>query len=167
MAQTPPPTSKFQVTLVPDVCATGPSPVVVVVEGELDLATAPTLSMVLRMLVDSGEPWVVVDMSAVAFIDATGIGVLVDAADKAARQGGAFALSRPSRRVLRVLDILRLDSILPVLRCSEAESDGHGSHIDIAILCRTTRTQPGHEAVNRLHQRHKATDNAAGFSALP
>jgi anti-anti-sigma factor len=56
----------------------------------------------------------VVDLSAVEFVDASGIGVLIWAAHQAADRGGRLTLRRPSRAVRVVLDLLELDGALPI-----------------------------------------------------
>lgn len=126
-------TAELRVRVLPDIrLVSDSSPVTVVVEGELDLVTIPRLSVVLHMLLESGERSVSLDMSAVEFINATAIGLLVDMAEKATQQGGAIRLSRPSRQVVRVLEILQLDSVLAGLRCSETEYDSRGSQVEVA-----------------------------------
>jgi anti-sigma B factor antagonist len=91
-----------------------PGQVVVVVSGEIDIHTAPELE---RALVDElgREPTdLVVDMGGVAFIDCGGIDALIVAAGKARLLGRSFALRSPSRRVLRLLDLVALGDVLPV-----------------------------------------------------
>lgn len=53
---------------------------VLVVEGDLDLATAPLLKRQLSQLLAGGCELVLLDMAGVSFIDSTAIGVLVAAA---------------------------------------------------------------------------------------
>ena len=52
---------------------------VVILAGELDLATAPALGRVLKLAIDAGRSRVVVDMSGVVFLGAAGIGAIVRA----------------------------------------------------------------------------------------
>jgi anti-sigma B factor antagonist len=55
-----------------------------------------------------------VDLAAVEFIDASGVGALVGAAADAARAGVRFRLQAPSPPVERVLNLARLDGSLGV-----------------------------------------------------
>jgi hypothetical protein len=63
--------------------------------------------------ISGGDVQLAVDMSGVAFIDASGIGVLVAAANRARLAGGGLTLLAPSPQVRRLLDILHLDAVLP------------------------------------------------------
>jgi anti-sigma B factor antagonist len=101
--------------------------VVLAVAGEVDIATWPKLVRQLHALMDAGERQVVVDMSAVEFIDASGIGALVGAASMARDAGGTIALTRPSCAVLRLLDIMGLDGVLSVMADTQAAYDAEGT----------------------------------------
>jgi anti-sigma B factor antagonist len=85
----------------------------VVLDGEIDIATAPAIRRSLMAAIRGGNVHLAVDMSGVAFIDAAGIGVLVDAANRARRAGGGLSLLAPSWPVRRLLDLFHLDVILP------------------------------------------------------
>ena len=85
----------------------------VVLDGEIDIATAPAIRRVLMAAISGGNARLAVDMSGVTFIGATGIGVLVDAADRAREAGGSLSLLAPSPQVRWLLDVLHLDAILP------------------------------------------------------
>jgi anti-sigma B factor antagonist len=86
---------------------------VVVVRGEVDLATSPQVNRALSDVLDSGTALLVADMEAVEFIDASGIGVLVEIASRAQDVGAKLVLRRPSNSVLRLLDLLQLGKLLP------------------------------------------------------
>lgn len=85
--------------------------VVVAVRGEIDLNTADPLRERLRELDAEGHRWIVVDFTGVLFCDATGIGVLVAAHNRATEQGGAIAIAgvRPAqRRLLHITGLHRV-----------------------------------------------------------
>lgn len=80
--------------------------------GEIDLTTSPDLRQALFSALDAGAPGLALDMAAVELIDATGIGVVVAAANRAQRAGGTVTLRSPSSAVCRVLGAIDLDGIV-------------------------------------------------------
>ena len=90
----------------------------VVLDGEIDIATAPAIRRFLMAAISSGDVHLAVNMSGVTFIGAAGIGVLVDAANGAREAGGSLSLLAPSLQVRWLLDVLHLDAILPVAQRS-------------------------------------------------
>jgi anti-anti-sigma factor len=91
-----------------------PPSAAVVLDGEMDISTCPAIRRFLMAAISGGDVHLAVDMSGVAFIDASGIGVLVAAANRARQAGGGLTLLAPSPQVRRLLDILHLDAILPI-----------------------------------------------------
>ena len=86
----------------------------VVLDGEIDISTCPAVRRLLMAAVSGGDVHLAVDMSGVTFIDASGIGVLVAAANRARQAGGGLSLLAPSWQVRRLLDVFHLDAILPI-----------------------------------------------------
>jgi anti-sigma B factor antagonist len=78
---------------------------VVAVVGELDLATAPTLSDALGRVAHRPGKTVRVDMERVGFLDSSGISALVEEQKRRAEAGGRLVLHRASDQVVRVLEI--------------------------------------------------------------
>jgi anti-anti-sigma factor len=75
-----------------------PPSATVVLDGEIDIATAPAIRRFLMAAINGGDVHLAVDMSGVTFIDASGIGVLVAAANRARQAGGACRCwRRPGR----------------------------------------------------------------------
>jgi anti-sigma B factor antagonist len=95
-----------------------PPSATVVLNGEIDVATAPAIRRFLMAAISGGDVHMAVDMSGVTFIGAAGIGVLVAAANRAREAGGGLSLLAPSRQVRRLLDVLHLDGILPTAQRS-------------------------------------------------
>ena len=77
---------------------------VVVVGGEVDMATAPQLDAALATV----EGDVVVDLAAVTFLDSSGIGVLVKAAQRASAAGHVLRTRAERDNVWRTLQITSL-----------------------------------------------------------
>jgi anti-sigma B factor antagonist len=85
----------------------------VVLNGEIDIATAPAIRRFLMAAISGGDVHLAVDMSGATFIDAAGIDVLVVAANRAREAGGGLSLRAPSRQVRRLLGASDLDAVLP------------------------------------------------------
>jgi anti-anti-sigma factor len=75
-----------------------PPSAAVVLDGEMDIATCPAIRRFLMAAISGGDVHLAVDVSGVAFIDASGIGVLVAAANR-----GCDSLSWPHRDGLKWL----------------------------------------------------------------
>lgn len=86
--------------------------VVVIVEGELDMNTAPLLERELEAAIAIPTAGVVLDLSACEFIDSTGIALIVRAWQQLADED-RFSLCGVGDQVKRVLDITGLESAIP------------------------------------------------------
>jgi anti-sigma B factor antagonist len=82
--------------------------------GEIDVAEAAESRAFLLAALGAGRPCLVVDVTDVTFIDASGLGVLVFVAKTAARDGGWLRLVGASPLLSRILRITRLGAVLPV-----------------------------------------------------
>jgi anti-sigma B factor antagonist len=73
--------------------------------GEIDIAGAPRLTRELERAEASPAPSIVVDLSAVHFMDSSGLHVLLDAQDRADADGDRLEILRGPRAVHRVFDL--------------------------------------------------------------
>ena len=90
-----------------------PSIVMVVVEGDVDLGTAPDFETELaRAVEDSNASGLVIDLSGVTFIDSTGLNALVRAFERQRLAGEGLALVSSDSRVAMILEVSRLDRML-------------------------------------------------------
>jgi len=106
--------------------------VVVVVEGEHDIYTAPTLRERLDEALGRGGG-IVVDLTGATFVDSSVLGALLDARRKAldATQGFVVCLGDAVEPgVRRILDITGLIPVLPVIHGREAAVDAARSNGD-------------------------------------
>jgi anti-sigma B factor antagonist len=83
--------------------------VVVSLEGEIDLAAAPTLKSTLLELLRDGYCQFILDLSLVRHLDSTGIGVLVGLRRRLAGDG-LLVIAAVPRNVLTVFQITGLDT---------------------------------------------------------
>ena len=114
-----------------------------VLDGEIDISTCPAVRRLLMAAISGGDVHLAVDMSGVTFIDASGIGVLVAAANRARRAGGGLSLLAPSPQVRRLLDILRLDAVLPAAERLAAPSGAGGGAWRLPRACRKDEERCG------------------------
>jgi anti-sigma B factor antagonist len=93
--------------------------VTVTVRGELDLATKPALLAELRSAVAEGATDIVIDISGLSFVDSSGVGAFLEA-----RQLGASVLLRnPTGRVRKLLELVLIESIVPIEYLDDDEGD--------------------------------------------
>jgi anti-sigma B factor antagonist len=95
---------------------------VLVAGGELDHHASPSLREQIAGHIDAGKRRLVLDLSAVTFIDSTAIGVLVGAAVRLQEtKGGTVAVvcGPDNERVLRIFDIAGVDNVITL--CSSRE----------------------------------------------
>ena len=87
--------------------------VVAALSGDVDLESSPRARELLMGLVRDGRS-VVVDLSAVSYIDSSGVASLIEAFQLAKRSGTGFALLSPTPAALRVLQLARLDRVFTI-----------------------------------------------------
>ena len=89
---------------------------VVVLRGELDLATAPDLEAALNERLDTGQD-VAVDLRELDFMDSTGLRVLVSAHARVQDTDQSFVIVRPlpGAPIERILAVAGVASVLDVV----------------------------------------------------
>jgi anti-sigma B factor antagonist len=93
-----------------------PNSWVLVVGGEIDVATSPQLRRELHQLIDQGATSIVLDLSEVTFIDSSGLGVLVGVLKRLREDGGdrALVLAGLQDPVRKVFDITGLSELFTI-----------------------------------------------------
>jgi anti-sigma B factor antagonist len=86
----------------------------VVLVGRLDVRGAGAAREALHEALARGEGRLLVDLSGVELLDATGLGVLVGAHRRARLQGRELVLCDAGPRVARLLSLTRLDRVITV-----------------------------------------------------
>lgn len=102
----------LEISVTPAAAASA-EPAVMLVDGEVDLATAPQLRQAILDLLDADPPpqSIRLDLSNVPLVDSSGIEVLVRGHKRATQLGVSFAVRRPQqmvRQVLRISGVLHL-----------------------------------------------------------
>jgi anti-sigma B factor antagonist len=90
------------------------------VEGEIDIATSPRLIASLSEAMTETERSLVVDLSAVDYMDSTGLALLLNAHRRVLRRGFRFAIVCPRDALLRVFKLTDMVETLRV--CPDRES---------------------------------------------
>ena len=83
-------------------------------EGEIDVATSPRLIAALNEAVTDSTGSFFIDLSAVGFMDSTGLALLVRAQRRMRRRGRGFAVVCPEGPVRRIFEITAMIGILQV-----------------------------------------------------
>ncbi len=86
---------------------------IVSLTGEVDLDHSPTARQVLLDCVAQKKK-VLVDLAAVTYIDSSGVASLVEAFQRAKKNGTGFALMLLSPATLRVIKLARLDKVFTI-----------------------------------------------------
>jgi anti-anti-sigma factor len=87
----------------------------VILSGELDASTAGGLYEELARLSREGVVHVALDLTALEFIDSTGISVIIAEHKRTASSGGELIILTPHRNVRRVFEVVGLMDVLDVL----------------------------------------------------
>jgi anti-sigma B factor antagonist len=90
-------------------------PAIVVVSGEIDLACADSIGAVLHDQLRRGRRYVRIDLTAVTFLDATALGMLLSAHHQFLAEHGTLTLTGLGRAATRLLHITGLDEVLFVV----------------------------------------------------
>ena len=95
---------------------------IISVSGEIDLHNSPELRLeILRLLAATPLKKLILNLSAVPYMDSSAIAVLVEALQKLRKTGGRIFVTNLQPRVKGLLEIARLDAIF-VITTDEAEA---------------------------------------------
>jgi anti-sigma B factor antagonist len=98
----------------------GPAAVVLTVLGDLDMAGAPGLRQAVVVEVVGGARLVVLDLTAVDFVDSAGLGVVVGALRRLRAHDGDLVVVCPEPRIRRVFEMCDLDRVFALYRDVDA-----------------------------------------------
>jgi anti-sigma B factor antagonist len=87
---------------------------VVTVAGEIDVYTSPLLQERLVEVLRDGISSIVLDLSAVTFLDSTGLGVLITGLKRCRSAEGDLSLVTAQPNVLKVLEITGLNDVFQI-----------------------------------------------------
>ncbi|OUN46210.1 anti-anti-sigma factor [Collinsella sp. An7] len=95
---------------------TNPTPELytITVTGEVDISNADRLREAINFALEQPTEEIQLDLAQVAYIDSTGIGVLVGAAHHAAEHGKGFSVVNAQPGVMRVAQLLGVDQEISI-----------------------------------------------------
>ena len=102
----------------------GTAHTLVTLDGECDLNTGRQLRDVLTSEVSRGAQRLIVDLSALTFMDSTGMQVLLSTRSVLAVRGGTLVLVAPQPVVARILELTGANKIIPVYDSLEDAQTG-------------------------------------------
>jgi anti-sigma B factor antagonist len=94
----------------------------IAVHGELDLFTTPELRTRINEMIDEGTRELIVDLSETAFVDSTGLGVLLAAMKRLRSCDGELVILDSSSNVLKTFEVAGVDQILTIVRSYDQAS---------------------------------------------
>jgi anti-sigma B factor antagonist len=90
------------------------------IEGEIDLHASPTLRAGLHEFVEARTPVLLIDFTAVAYIDSSGLATLIEYVRDSKAFGGKFALFGLQPKVKMVFELVRLNELFTIAESKEA-----------------------------------------------
>jgi anti-sigma B factor antagonist len=87
------------------------APNVLPLEGEIDLHVSPRVAASLGAMIEQKPPRLVVDLSAVSYIDSSGLAVLIEGMQNVEAYGGKFVLAGLQEKVRPIFEMARLDQV--------------------------------------------------------
>lgn len=88
----------------------------IVLRGDLDAYTGPRFSDCLAEAVNGGRGDLAVDMSAVSFVDSSGIAILVATAKQLRDRGNTLVIQSPPRMVGKLLEMTGVSKLVRLER---------------------------------------------------
>jgi anti-sigma B factor antagonist len=107
--ESPPSTAPLQIAV-----SRAAEPRIVVLEGELDLSSAPSLQAEFAAALEDLESDLVLDIGALSFIDSSGLAMFVTLDKSLQSRGANLIISNPTPSVRRLFQITSLEDVLEI-----------------------------------------------------
>lgn len=96
---------------------------IIELEGEIDVYTAPQLKQQIISLLDGGVRRIIVNLTAVDYLDSTALGVLIGGLKRLRERDGNLDLICPNPRIKRIFEITGLDKIFDIYANEEEATE--------------------------------------------
>lgn len=93
---------------------------VLVLAGELDLATTPLLRQAIVSVIAEGTNYLAIDATELEFVDSAGIGALIGGLKRARARGGELRLIGPGPALTALLELVELNHVLGIVASATA-----------------------------------------------
>jgi anti-sigma B factor antagonist len=98
-----------------------PDRIVLILHGELDLASTPLLQEEIESVETDGASLIVLDLDDLEFIDSTGLRIILAAHERSQERGQMLALTRGSQQVQRLMGITRAGEHLRIVESPDEQ----------------------------------------------
>ncbi len=85
-----------------------------IAKGKLTVTTIPQVDQAVRAMFQSGASSVILDLSGISDVDASGIGALVKIYDQAFHRGVDVRFVIPPGRLSELIELAKLERVLPI-----------------------------------------------------
>jgi len=107
-----------------DTHSVGEKGVIINLQGEVDVYTAPQLKQEIIDQLGKGANQIIVNLTGVQYLDSTGLGVLIGGLKRTREKDGELTLICPNQRIYRIFEITGLSTIFQIFQ-SEDEALQH------------------------------------------
>jgi anti-sigma B factor antagonist len=90
------------------------------VEGEININNSPELRKAFDGLITKGEKKVIVDFSAVSYIDSSGLATLIEMFQRLKQKGGKLRFTNMDQKIRNVFEITKLHKLFEIFDTQEA-----------------------------------------------
>lgn len=87
---------------------------VLTLTGEIDLHASPALRAALHACANAKDRFLLIDFSAVEYIDSSGLATLIEYLREAKKFGGTLGLFGLQKKVRTIFDLVRLNELFPI-----------------------------------------------------
>lgn len=101
--------------------------------GALDSSSANELKTNVSQIIKMKEPYVVIDLEEVEFIDSSGLGSLVSSYRNINQVGGDVKLASPSPQARELLELTRMDKLFDIYESPSKAAESFGKFLTSKI----------------------------------
>ena len=93
--------------------------VLCIIDGEININNSPELRKTFEAVIKRGDKKVVVDFSAVSYIDSSGLATLIEMFQRLKKIGGSLRFSNMEQKVKNIFEITKLHKLFEIFDTQE------------------------------------------------